>query len=208
MKSSTKGTKSLSAYSGASMHLVSFSTRNAIAKLARIYGLSKKARIRLEVLDFAKTHPVAVTCRRYGIARSTYYRWKKKFNPRNLQSLEDRSRRPKKIRKPQWASELVERVQRLREEFPFLGKGKLTVLLRREGFTASSSTVGRILRYLKTRGLLREEEKPRRVSATKSPRGNQRPHAQRKPKDSEGGIPRRPHRHRHSGHPSPSWKGV
>jgi len=78
------------------MHLVSFSTRNAIAKLARIYGLSKKARIRLEVLDFAKTHPVAVTCRRYGIARSTYYRWKKKFNPRNLQSLEDRSRSPKR----------------------------------------------------------------------------------------------------------------
>jgi putative transposase len=83
----------------------------------------------------------------------------------------------------------VERVQRLREEFPFLGKGKLTVLLRREGFTASSSTVGRILRYLKTRGLLREEEKPRRVSATKSPRGNQRPHAQRKPKDYEVASP-------------------
>jgi hypothetical protein len=32
----------------------------------------------------------------------------------------------------------VEGIQRLREEFPFLGKGKLTVLLRREGFTASS----------------------------------------------------------------------
>ncbi|WP_427366320.1 hypothetical protein [Candidatus Caldatribacterium saccharofermentans] len=79
----------------------------------------------------------------------------------------------------------MEGIQRLREEFPFLGKGKLTVLLRREGFTASSSTVGRILRYLKTRGLLREGEKPRRVSATKSPRGNQRPHAQRKPQDSE-----------------------
>jgi putative transposase len=83
----------------------------------------------------------------------------------------------------------LEEMQRLREEFPFLGKGKLTVLLRREGFTASSSTVGRILRYLKTRGLLREEEKPRRVSATKSPRGNQRPHAQRKPKDYEVASP-------------------
>ena len=57
MKSSTKGTRILQAYSGASMHLVSFSTRNAIAKLARIYGLSKKARIRLEVLDFAQPPP-------------------------------------------------------------------------------------------------------------------------------------------------------
>lgn len=149
----------------------------------------KKPEFALKSSTLLSPHPVAVTCRRYGIARSTYYRWKKKFNPRNLQSLEDRSRRPKKIRKPQWTSELVERVQRLREEFPFLGKGKLTVLLRREGFTASSSTVGRILRYLKTRGLLREEEKPRRVSATKSPRGNQRPHAQRKPKDYEVASP-------------------
>jgi len=79
----------------------------------------------------------------------------------------------------------VERIQRLREEFPFLGKGKLTVLLRKEGFTASSSTVGRILKSLKARGLLREGEKPRKVSVTGNRRGHQRPHAQRKPKDYE-----------------------
>jgi hypothetical protein len=40
---------------------------------------------------------------------------------------------------------------------PASSKGKLSILLRREGFTASSSTVGRILRYLKTRSLLKEE---------------------------------------------------
>jgi len=68
---------------------------------------------------------------------------------------------------------------------PASSKAKLTVLLKKEGFTVSSSTVGRILKSLKTRGLLREGEKPRKVSFTKSPRGNQRPHAQRKPKDYE-----------------------
>ncbi|MBC7218171.1 MAG: helix-turn-helix domain-containing protein [Candidatus Caldatribacterium sp.] len=52
-----------------------------MAKLAKIHGLSKKAKIRLEVLDFARNHPVAVTCRRYGIARSTYYRWKRSSTP-------------------------------------------------------------------------------------------------------------------------------
>jgi hypothetical protein len=67
-------------------------------------------------------------------------------------------------------------MQRLREESPLLRKGSFSILLRKAGFT-----VGRILRYLKTRGLLREEEKPRRVSATKSPRGNQRPRVMRKP---------------------------
>ena len=59
------------------------------------------------------------------------------------------------------------------------------VLLRKEGFTASSSTVGRILKSFKTRGLLREGEKPRKVSVTGNRRGHQRPHAQRKPKDYE-----------------------
>jgi hypothetical protein len=68
---------------------------------------------------------------------------------------------------------------------PASSKAKLTVLLKKEGFTVSSSTVGRILKSLKTRGLLREGEKPRKVSFTKSPRGNQRPRVMRKPKDCE-----------------------
>jgi hypothetical protein len=50
--------------SGESMHLVSFPHGSSIAKLARIHGLRKIVRIRLEVLDFARTHPVAVTCPR------------------------------------------------------------------------------------------------------------------------------------------------
>lgn len=109
----------------------------------------------------------------------------KRQETRNLKSPRDRSRRPGEVGKPQWTPELVEGIQRLREEFPFLGKGKLTVLLRKEGFTASSSTVGRILKSLKARGLLREGEKPRKVSVTGNRRGHQRPHAQRKPKDYE-----------------------
>jgi hypothetical protein len=63
MKSSTKGTRILQAYSGASMHLLSFSTRNAIAKLAQVYGLSKKGES-LKSSAVLKVHPVAVTCKR------------------------------------------------------------------------------------------------------------------------------------------------
>jgi hypothetical protein len=70
MKSSTKGTRILQAYSGASMHLLSFSTRNAIAKLAQVHGLSKKGGFALKSSTLLSPHPVAVTCRRYGIARS------------------------------------------------------------------------------------------------------------------------------------------
>ncbi|NSW75578.1 MAG: transposase, partial [Candidatus Atribacteria bacterium] len=183
MKSNTKGTKSLSIYSGASMHLVSFPHGVPIAKLAKIHDLSKKARICLEILDFAKDHPVSVTCRRYGIARSTFYRWKRKYNPRNLKSLEDRSRRPKSTRKPTWTLELVEGIQKLRERYPYLGKTKLVLFLREEGFQVSASTVGRIIRSLKTRGLLREPERTKKVRVAKSKRTSGRPHAERKPRD-------------------------
>ncbi|MBC7218013.1 MAG: transposase [Candidatus Caldatribacterium sp.] len=185
-KSSTRGTESLSRFSGSSLHLESLFGYASLAKLAKIHGLSKKAKIRLEVLDFARKHPVAVTCRRYGIARSTYYRWKKKFNPRNLKSLIP-SRRPKKVHKPRWTREPVERIQELKETYPFLGKEKLTLFLKREGFEVSSSTVGRILWYLRRRGVLKEA-RVQKVQVKKSAR-TKRPYAKRKPKDY---IPKEP----------------
>jgi hypothetical protein len=52
---------------------------------------------------------------------------------------------------------------------PASSKAKLTVLLRKEGFTVSSSTVGRILKSLKTRGLLREGEKPKAHGGIRDP---------------------------------------
>jgi len=70
------------------LHLLSFPHGSSIAKLAQVHGLSQKGRIRLEVLDCAQPPPCGRHLRKIGIARSTYYRWKKKFNPRNLQSPE------------------------------------------------------------------------------------------------------------------------
>ena len=119
--------------------------------------------------------------RRIGVSRSTYYRWKKRFDPRNLKSLENRSRRPKNVRKPKWSVELTEAVRRLREEFPAWGKGKLVVLVRERGFEVSESTVGRILAYLKRRGVLKEPVK--KVKVRRTPR--KRDYAVRKPPDYE-----------------------
>jgi transposase InsO family protein len=84
------------------------------------------------------------------------------------------------VRQPIYSAELIAAVERLREEYPRWGKDKLAILLRREGFTCSASTVGRILKKLKERGLLKEPL-PNHISARKSQR--QRPYAVRKPKD-------------------------
>lgn len=156
-----------------------------VKQLSRVKEMSKEARVRMAFLDFAKSHPVAVTCRRFGISRSTYYRWKNRFNPHNMTTLENKSKRPKNVRKPMWSVELIEVIRILREEFPVWGKAKLVVLVRQRGFEVSESTVGRILGYLKRRGVLREPVK--KVKARSTPR--RRVYATRKPADYEVKAP-------------------
>jgi transposase InsO family protein len=114
------------------------------------------------------------------LPRSTLYRWQEKLEKRGLIGLEDGDRRPKRVRKPQWSPELAEAVRRLREEHPGMGKEKLWVLLQREGTQTSISTIGRILKRLKARGVLLE---PPRNGITKRKRRLVRPYATRKPKE-------------------------
>jgi putative transposase len=64
--------------------------------------------------------------------------------------------------------------------YPRWGKEKLVVLLRRENIQVSTSMVGRIIKHLKTRGILREAL-PNYISVRK--RRPARPYAVRKPKE-------------------------
>ena len=150
--------------------------------LARAPKLSQRARQRLKWFDHYSSHDhnARLTCRYFGISPQTLYRWKRRYDPYHLETLEDHSCRPRKVRQPTFSAELVAAVGRLREEYPRWGKDKLVILLSREGFTCSASTVGRILNKLKERGVLKEPF-PNHISARKSLR--QRPYAVRKPKD-------------------------
>jgi putative transposase len=120
------------------------------------------------------------------LPRSTLYRWQKRLDKRGLIGLEDGDRRPKRVRRPQWSRELAEAVLKLREEHPGMGKEKLWVLLRRKDIHTSISTVGRILKRLKARGVLRE---PPRNGITKRKRRLVRPYATRKPKEYKAAKP-------------------
>jgi len=153
------------------------------ARLARLpVGLPKQARQRLAVMDWYEAHGrnARLTCRHFGISPDTFYRWKRRFNPHNLRSLEDRPSRPRRRRQPTWSPELAEAVLRLREEYPRWGKDKLVVLLHQQGWQVSTSMVGRILRRLKERGVLVE---PPRTAISARKRPPPRPYAVRKPKD-------------------------
>lgn len=143
--------------------------------------LSSNARRRLKWFDWHRQHGenVSLTCRHFGIARETFYRWKRRYQPTALSSLEDRSSRPVHCRQRQWTTASVLAVQHVRERYIGWGKEKLRVLLKREGISLSASTIGRILAYLKhTRKLreplrrsLRRRRQWKRQYATRMPKG-------------------------------------
>ncbi len=142
--------------------------------------LNPKQLDRLRALGlFGEIRDARVVCETFGIGRATLYRWLRRFDPKDLASLKEESRRPRRVRKPLWSRELVKTVKELRKQYPRWGKDKLVVLVREEGQKASTSTVGRILGHLKERGELKEPKR-RAISAK---RRNRRPYGVRKPVD-------------------------
>lgn len=142
--------------------------------------LRQKELDRLRALTiWQETKDVVLVCSTFGISRATLYRWLKQFDPKDLSSLKEQSRRPKRLRKPLWEFKLIMAIKELRKNYPRWGKDKLIVLLMEQGWKTSASTVGRILKHLKKRGDI-IEVKRRTISAR---RRLQRIHAIRKPKD-------------------------
>ena len=143
--------------------------------------LSRDARARLKWMDFYRSHGynARLTCRHFGIAPQTFYRWKRRYDPGRLESLKDKSRRPHRLRRPTASAELVEAVREAREEYPRWGKDKLAPLLREAGWQVSNSMVGRIMRRLREQGRLVETP---RASVSTRRRSYPRPYAIRKPK--------------------------
>jgi putative transposase len=150
-------------------------------------ALSSKEQDRLRALRlWQETGDVKLVCRTFGMSRATVYRWRGRFVASDLSSLRERSRRPRHLRKANWPRKLIEDIKELRESFPRWGRDKLVILLRAKGHRTSSSTVGRILSHLKSRGELRE---PKRSMLRSSRHRRRRPYAIRKPKDYAVGRP-------------------
>src|SRR3989304_7512109 len=97
--------------------------------------------------------------------------WPRRFAPTDLTSLQERSRRPRRVRAPRWPLTLITAVHQVRATYPRWGKDKLVILLRAQGQATSASTGGRILTSLKKRGRL--VEPPRRAPGG-APRGGPR----------------------------------
>ena len=152
-----------------------------IRSLVRQGTISPVAAARLRWMDhYARYGNARLTCRHFDISPQTFYRWKRRFDPYDLTTLEDESRRPDHVRTPRIPVAVVERVLTLREKYPRWGKDKLVVLLKKEGIQISTSSVGRVMKRLKDRGVLVEPLNVRLARAARKRRWKPR-YAIRKP---------------------------
>jgi len=153
-----------------------------IRSLVRQGTISQDAARRLRWFDYyRRCEDARLTCRYFGISAQTFYRWKNRYDPYDLTTLEEASRRPHRIRRSETATAVVEKILEKRQQYPRWGKTKLAVLLSREGIQVSASTVGRVMERLKARGVLVEPENVRQAKLARRRRRKPR-YAVRMPK--------------------------
>lgn len=108
--------------------------------------LSPKARLRLAWMDeYRRTPNAAEVCRRFGIPLRTFWYWESRYDPWDLRSLEERSRKPHQS--PRRIPRATERaLLTLKQEHPRWGVAKLPLVLARRGIVISPMTCWRILK--------------------------------------------------------------
>lgn len=121
-----------------------------LLKQAQALELSPHAVMRLKWYAYAYAcehgRNISLTCRHFGIARSTFLRWSDRFDANDLSTLEEKSRRPHHVREPETDEGVVEKIRQLRSENPTTGKvGIQKMLAEKFGVHVSTSTVGRII---------------------------------------------------------------
>ncbi len=120
------------------------------------YMISEQAKERVKILAFWERHGTAATIEAFQVSKRTLQRWQSALRAGNgkLEVLNSQSTAPKRRRSRQTESWVRDQIVSLRTEHPRLGKEKLHALLKQDGYTGSVSTIGRILKDLKERGVI------------------------------------------------------
>lgn len=123
------------------------------------------AELRFDVLTepLRTGETVADVCRRYGISRDTYYRYRRRYLAEGLEGLEDQSRRPK-TSPARIPAEIEIRIVEMRRDHSRWGARRIRAELTRAGVEAPAvSTIHQVL----VRNGLVAPQAPRRPRADK-----------------------------------------
>jgi len=153
--------------------------------------VTEKAKYKARVLAFWEKHGIQATMDAFKAKERTLYLWKKqrKEGEGKLEALNEKSKRPKSVRKRDWPQGIKDKIRQLREEHPNLGKEKIHKLLEpwcdENGFQCPSiSTIGNLIRDM---GGLRKF--PQKVRHNGQIVARKRAKKIRKPKDFKAEYP-------------------
>ena len=92
---------------------------------------ARKAKTRLRMLQHAEriSHNLSQTCRFFGVSRSQFYIWQRRFEKKGVEGLRDMSRRPNMIRY-RIPPEMIALILRVREERRY-GAVRMSLYLQR-----------------------------------------------------------------------------
>lgn len=141
----------------------------SIARSAFLAGnLSAKAKGRLKILDWHHSHGqnLSLTARHFGVNRRLLREWRNRLAKEGPRGLEDRSKKPHRVRQPITSPDIVAEVIRWRKKYPAWSKYKIRPLLP-SNLKTSVSTVGRVL---KRRGLIDVRVSRKRSRSAKHPK--------------------------------------
>ena len=138
-------------YSGSNMTIygTTIPMAGAIARSSFLtQSLTDRARYKLKVIDWWKDHEknASLASRHFGLGRATLNRWIDNWKRFGMCGLNEKSRRPKRTRKPTIPWQTISRIVELRKAYPSWSKYKVGVMARRENIFVSDSSIGRILK--------------------------------------------------------------
>ena len=116
---------------------------------------------RVKVLSFWEKHGEQATIDAFALSRRTLYRWRSTLAKQHgrLDALDPKSTAPTGRRRRTVLPEVVSFIIEERTLHHRLGKKKLAVLLREDGYSVSESYIGRVIDDLKERRLLPQHRK-------------------------------------------------
>jgi len=101
--------------------------------LNKYAGLSKLAKQRIKWFDhYRKCANTSLTCRHFGISRQCFYEWKRRYDPKNLWTLENQPTIPIRKRQREITTEQEMRIVKLRKKYIRYSKIKIAKIYSRE----------------------------------------------------------------------------
>lgn len=136
-------------------------------RTAKALSPSRDACLHLEWMIWYETKgggDAYFTARHFGITPKTFYKWHNRFDPSNLRSLEEETRRPKTVRTRTYTPNQYERIVRLRKKYIRYSKFKLLHIYKREYPDDASISAWKIQCIIQVSGIYFHPTKQARIN--------------------------------------------